>query len=63
MSAARAAQWVGQQYARAGRPITDCPYKADGTPEQRVQAARFVQGYLDERPASGVDYSGEGSEE
>jgi hypothetical protein len=34
--------------ARRGRPVTACPYNANGTPEQRRLALAFVRAYLAE---------------
>lgn len=40
------AEAAGRLAARAGTGIKSCPYEANGTPEQRVLAARFVHAYL-----------------
>ena len=49
------AQRAGRAFARAGRPVADCPYNADGDGSQRVLARRWVRGYLSVLP-SASDY-------
>jgi len=51
------AQRAGRAFARAGKPVTDCPFDANGDGSQRVLAMRFARAYLAERPAEGVDYT------
>ena len=51
------AQRAGRAFARAGKPVTACPYNADGDGSQRVLARRWVRGYLSARPAESVSYS------
>lgn len=54
--AMRAADLLGRKYAQANRPITDCPFDANGTPEQRAKALRFIQGYVGEKAGLTVNY-------
>jgi hypothetical protein len=53
---AQAAAEIGREFARQGRPITDCPYDANGEGEERVYALRFVRGYNQIAPLADVDY-------
>ena len=55
----KAADLLGRQFAKAGRPITDCPFDPNGSPEQQAKALRFVQGYLAAKPSIGVNYDSE----
>lgn len=50
---------MGRRFAKANRPVTDCPYNADGTGADRVLARRFVAAYRAEKPlpVGAVDYS------
>lgn len=59
--AMKAADLLGRMYAREGRPITDCPFDPNGTPEQRAKALRFVQGYVSGNPSLIVDHGGDES--
>jgi len=51
------AQRAGRFFARAGKPIKDCPYDANGDGAQRVLAMRFARAYLSVKPAENVDYA------
>jgi hypothetical protein len=55
-SSMRAADLLGRKYAQAGKPITDCPFDANGTPEQRAKALRFIQGYVSVKAGLTVNY-------
>lgn len=50
------AEAYGRLAARTGKPITVCPYEANGSPDQRVQARSFVSAYLDAGGKIPVDY-------
>jgi hypothetical protein len=39
------AEQAGRMFARAGRPVVDCPWNANGDGAQRVLARRFVRGF------------------
>ncbi|GAA1819304.1 Rmf/CrpP fold protein [Actinomadura chokoriensis] len=48
---------AGRAAARAGEPVTACPYDPDGsTAVERAQARLWLRGYDRENPAN-IDYS------
>ena len=55
----RAADLLGRLYAKQGRPLKDCPFDLNGSPNEVAKAVRFVRGYTSERPSLNVDYSDE----
>jgi hypothetical protein len=46
------AERLGSLAARANRPVTACPFDANGTLQQRVLARRFVRGYVSVAPGA-----------
>lgn len=46
----------GRLAARRGRPVTTCPYEANGDHDQRVQAFWFVVAYVQAGGRVPVDY-------
>lgn len=50
------AQRLGRASARAGRPVSSCPFDASGDDAQRLLALRFVRGYVSVNPGA-VDYT------
>lgn len=52
----KAALELGRRYAQAGRPLSDCPFDPNVSPEEKAKALRFAQGYVDARPSLIVDY-------
>lgn len=49
---------MGRRSAEAGRPVTDCPYNADGTPAEKALARRWVHEFLGVREPMSVSYDG-----
>jgi hypothetical protein len=45
------AERVGRFFARAGKPIRECPFNPIGDGHQRVLTVHFVRGYLTVKPA------------
>lgn len=59
MTTPMGAMVMGREYAKQGRPITDCPYRLTGDdPQERVLASRFVRGWAREQPDD-FDYDDE----
>lgn len=52
-----AATRMGRRAAEAGRPVTECPYSANGDGDQRALARRWVHGYLGSHNPMDVDVS------
>lgn len=50
------AERAGRAFARVGRPVTDCPFDANGDGNQRVLARRFVRGFAMVAPSTDVDF-------
>jgi hypothetical protein len=50
------AERAGRAFARLGRPVTDCPWDANGDGGQRVLARRFVRGFSMVAPPVDVDF-------
>jgi len=58
-SARQAAMAAGRFAGHRDRPVTDCPYKVDGTPVEQALAGAWMREYLRARPtdAKTVDYT------
>jgi hypothetical protein len=50
------AEAFGRVAAKGGLSVQSCPYEANGSPNDRVLAARFVRAYLRHGGAVAVDY-------
>lgn len=58
------AEAFGRLAARNRQSIHACPYEANGTPDDRVQAAHFIRAYLKAGGKVAVDYEdGQGATE
>lgn len=57
------ARRAGGYAARAGRPVTVCPWNPGGDARHRALASAFVRGYLHARPPAGVDHDDQGSDD
>ncbi len=56
------AEAFGRLAARTKKGTRVCPYEADGTPDQRVLAARFVHAYFEAGGTSGIGDEDRGDE-
>jgi hypothetical protein len=50
------AEALGRLAARGGKSVRTCPYEANGDPDQRILAARFVRAYIGAGGQVAVDY-------
>ena len=50
------AEAFGRLAARTGQPVGACPYEANGGPDERVLAARFVRAYIGAGGRVSIDY-------
>lgn len=44
------AESLGRIAAKNGQPVTQCPFEANGSPEQRELAIRYVRAYYRAEP-------------